>query len=269
MFLINSVLISLLSLLLINVWIYTQQTGMLFYPYPDLEATPADWNLVYEDVEITTTDNIKLHGWYLPVKGAKHAVLFFHGNAGNISHRGDSLDIFHRLGLNTLIIDYRGYGKSEGSISEQGLYRDAKAAWQYLIEHKNFQTKDIIIFGRSLGGAVATQLASQVQPRALMIESTFSSVKDMARIMMPLVSRFVYLRYDFDTVSNIAQVKSPVLLMHSPEDDVIPYALGQKVFAAANSPKYSYEMQGGHNDGFMQSQPGYEQAIETFLGYLP
>ena len=269
MLLINSVLISLLGLLFINVWIYTQQTGMLFYPYPDLEATPADWNLAYEDVAITTTDNIKLHGWYLPVKGAKHAVLFFHGNAGNISHRGDSLEIFHRLGLNTLIIDYRGYGKSEGSISEQGFYRDAKAAWQYLIEHKKFQAKDIIIFGRSLGGAVATQLASQVQPRGLIIESTFSSVKDMARIMMPFISRLIYLRYGFDTVSMIQQVKSSVLLLHSPEDDIIPYALGQKVFAAANSLKYSYEMQGGHNDGFMQSQPDYEQAIETFLGYLP
>ena len=269
MIFVSSLVICVLGMFIFNLWLYVQQTGMLFYPYPELEATPADWNLAYEDTEITTTDNIKLHGWYLPVNGAKHTVLFFHGNAGNISHRGDSLEIFHRLGLNTLIIDYRGYGKSEGSISEQGLYRDAKAAWQYLIEQKKFQAQDIIVFGRSLGGAVATQLASQVQPRALMIESTFSSVKDMARIMMPFVSRLIYLRYEFDTASTIKQVKSPILLMHSLEDDVIPYALGQKVFAAANSPKYSYEMQGGHNDGFMLSQPDYEQAIETFLGYLP
>jgi len=258
-----------IGLLLLNAWLYLQQPRMLFYPYADLEVTPASWNLAYEDVDITTTDKLKLHGWFLPVKGAKHVVLFFHGNAGNISHRGESLEIFNRLGLNVLIVDYRGYGKSEGSASEQGFYRDAKAAWEYLIEKKGFQANDIIVFGRSLGGAVATQLASQVQPRGLIIESTFSSVKDMARIMMPLISRLVYLRYEFDTETLISKVKVPLLLMHSPDDDVIPYSLGVKIFEAANSPKYSYELSGSHNNGFVKSQPEYEQAIETFLNYIP
>ena len=258
-----------IGLLLLNAWLYLQQPRMLFYPYSDLEGTPADWNLAYEDVEITNSDELKLHGWFIPVVKAKHVVLFFHGNAGNISHRGESLEIFHRLGLNVLIVDYRGYGKSEGSVSEQGFYRDAKAAWKYLIEKKGFQANDIIVFGRSLGGAVATQLASQVQPRGLIIESTFSSVKDMAQIMMPFISRLVYLRYNFDTASLISKVKVPLLLIHSPDDDVIPYSLGVKIFEAANSPKYSYELSGSHNNGFVESQPEYEQAIETFLSYIP
>ena len=265
----NSLLVAGLGLLILNVWLYRQQVGMLFYPDKDLEATPADWNLPYKDVTITSSDHLKLHGWYLPVAGSKQVVLFFHGNGGNISHRGDSLKIFHHLGLSTLIIDYRGYGKSEGSISEQGLYRDARAAWQYLLEQRAYHASDIVILGRSLGGAVATQLASRVQARALIIESTFSSVKDMAQMMMPVVSRLVYLRYTFDTASVIRRVKSPLLQMHSPADDIIPYTLGQKVFAAANSPKYFYALRGSHNDGFIESQPGYEQAIRTFLAQIP
>ena len=118
LFMLSSLLVAGLGLLILNVWLYRQQVGMLFYPDKDLEATPADWNLSYEDIAITTSDNLKLHGWYLPVAGSKQVVLFFHGNGGNISHRGDSLKIFHHLGLSTLIIDYRGYGKSEGSIRE-------------------------------------------------------------------------------------------------------------------------------------------------------
>lgn len=128
------ILTPIFILLLLNGFFYLKQPQMLFYPYTELDATPADWGMVYEDVSITTEDRLKLHGWFLPAQNAKQVVLFFHGNAGNISHRGESLEIFHRLGLSTLIVDYRGYGRSEGSVSEQGFYRDAIAAWQYLIE---------------------------------------------------------------------------------------------------------------------------------------
>ena len=192
-------------------------------------------------------------------------VLFFHGNGGNISHRGDSLKIFHELGLNVLIIDYRGYGLSEGKLSEQGLYLDAQAAWQYLINKRDYKESDIILFGRSLGGTVATQLASQVQPRALIVESVFSSVRDMADMMMPLISRLIYLRYDFNAESIIKEVRVPVLVMHSTEDEIIPFQLGQKVFDASNAPKYFYELRGGHNDGFILSMPDYQKMIKLFL----
>jgi len=263
--LLNFLLYGLLSLFLFNAWVYSQQPSMMFYPYAELEATPKDWGLAYEDVSLTTSDQIKLHGWYLPVNEAKQVILFFHGNGGNISHRGNSLDIFHSLGLNVLIIDYRGYGKSTGTMSEQGLKFDAMAAWQYLVKQRGFKPEDIVIFGRSLGGAVATQLATQVNEKALIVESTFSSANDMASIMMPLISNFIYLRYDFNTEKIINQVNSPVLLMHSKDDDVIPYELGEKVFAAAKSPKYFFELHGGHNGGFMQNVIGYKQAIKWFI----
>jgi len=256
---------SVFGLLTFNIWFYFQQPGMVFYPYPELESTPENWGLAYEDVQISTADNIAVHGWYLPAKNSKQVVLFFHGNAGNISHRGDSLEIFHRLGLNVLIIDYRGYGKSQGEVSEQGFYLDAKAAWQYLTEQRGYKAEDIIIFGRSMGGAVATHLASQVQPGALILESTFSSVKDMAAMVMPVISKLVYLRYDFDTESTISHVNTPLLVLHSPEDEVVPYFLGVKVYDAANKPRYFYDLHGSHNDGFVQSQPGYSQAIASFL----
>jgi hypothetical protein len=164
-----------------------------------------------------------------------------------------------------LIIDYRGYGKSEGTMSEQGAYRDGMAAWRYLVDEREFTPKDIIIFGRSLGGAVATQLATQVDERALILESTFSSAKDMANMMMPLLSKIIYFRYQFDTEKRVGQVNAPILLMHSQDDEVIPYELSEKIFAAATSPKYFYELHGDHNSGFIQDIAGYRQAIEWFL----
>lgn len=263
--LIRFLLISFLSLFLFNAWMYSQQPGMVFYPLTELKSTPADWGLAYEDVALTTSDNVAIHGWYIPAKESKQVILFFHGNGGNISHRGDSLEIFHSLGFNVLIIDYRGYGKSKGAMSEQGFYLDAVAAWQYLLNKRNFKSHDIIIFGRSLGGAIATQLATHVDQKALIVESTFSSVKDMASMMMPFVSKLIYLRYSFNTEKMINKVNSPLLLMHSQDDDIVPYELGEKVFAAADSPKYFFALQGNHNDGFMQSVTEYKKALTWFI----
>jgi len=258
-------LVACLVLLLFNGWMYNQQPGMVFYPSTQLESTPKDWGLAYDNVVLTTPDNLHLHGWYLPAENSKQVVLFFHGNGGNISHRGDSLAILHSLGVNVFIIDYRGYGKSEGKVSEQGFYLDALAAWHYLVNNRGFQAHNIVIFGRSLGGAVATQLATQVDEQGLIVESTFSSVNDMASMMMPFISKLVYIRYNFNTEKIINQIGSPVLLMHSKDDDVVPYELGEKVFAAANSPKFFFELHGNHNDGFMRNVSGYKKAIKWFI----
>lgn len=258
-------LLVITAVVLFNVLIYVNQPNMLFYPYRQLDATPADWGMQYQDVSLTTADGIRLHGWYLPAANASKVVLFFHGNAGNISHRGDTLAIFHSLGLDVLIIDYRGYGMSEGSVSEQGLYRDAMAAWDYLLQARGFKPDDIIVFGRSLGGAVATALAGKVQPHALIIESTFSSTRDMANSMMPFLSRVIIMRYAFDTRRRIKKVRAPVLVMHSRDDEIIPYEQGRKVYQAANDPKIFYLLVGGHNDGFIKSMPGYRYRLKTFL----
>ncbi len=255
-------------LLLMNAYMYFQQPRMIFYPFHELFQTPTDWGLEYQDVTLQTKDGVQLHGWYIPHSESQHVLLFFHGNAGNISHRRDSIEIFHRLGLNVFIIDYRGYGKSKHKPSEQGFYEDATAAWNYLTAEKGYTGQQIIIFGRSLGGAIAVNLASAVQARGVILESTFSSARDFANVVFPLLARLVVLRYDFNVVKSIQQVNAPVLVLHSPEDEIMPFHLGEKVFETANQPKRFVRLRGDHNYGFIKSQPDYEQALKSWLEEL-
>lgn len=262
---IKNILLLLLGLVLLNSCMYLQQSSMIFFPYATLDQTPAEWGLVYEDVFVDTEDGVRLHGWYIPRHGSKQALLFFHGNAGNISHRGASVEIFHRLGLNVFIFDYRGYGKSQGKPDEKGLYKDARAAWRYLSKERGFGQEEIILFGRSLGGAVAAELAAEIQPGGLILESTFSSAKDVANAVFPVLSRLIFLRYDFDTAAHVRRVACPVLVLHSPDDEIIPFRLGEKVFQAANEPKSFVKMRGDHNSGILMSQPDYERALGVFV----
>lgn len=261
----GSLIYLVVALAFLSGWLYLSQPGMVFYPYRNLDATPADWGLGYKDVTLRTSDGVALHGWYIPHPDARQVLLFFHGNAGNISHRRESVAIFHRLGLNVLIIDYRGYGRSEGRPSEAGLYRDAEAAWRYLTVTRGFESRDVLLFGRSLGGAVAARVAADQQPGALILESTFSSARDFAQHVFPLLSRITILRYDFDTVANIRKARCPVLVLHSPQDEIMPYVLGRKVYETAHTPKEFWEMQGDHNTGFLLSQPGYEKVLREFM----
>ncbi len=262
------VIYAVFGLLLLNGLMYFQQKHMIFYPMSKLYQTPAQWDLDYEDVTLQTTDGVQLHGWYIPDQQSENVLLFFHGNAGNISHRRESIELFHRLGLNVFIIDYRGYGQSEGSPSEQGLYRDANAAWRYLIEEKGFDPENVIIFGRSLGGAAAAKLASGVQARGLILESTMSSARDFARAVFKILSRLVVMRYDFNIVQHIQRVNYPVLVLHSPEDEIMPFHLGKKVYDLANQPKHFVYMRGDHNNGFLLSQPEYQQEFDRWLKTL-
>lgn len=265
----GSILTSILAFALFSGWLYLHQPDMIFFPTRELSATPADWGLEYEDVDLNTDDETSLHGWYIPHSDSHLTLLFFHGNAGNISHRGESIEIFYRLGLNIFIFDYRGYGQSDGKPSESGLYDDARAVWDYLTRTKAIKRQNIVLFGRSLGGVVAAKLATEVQPRALILESTFSSAKDVANAVFPISSRLVPLRFDFNTASYIKQVAAPILVIHSVDDDIIPFWLGEKVFFAANQPKSLIMIKGDHNYGFLQSQPDYEQALGEFMARLP
>lgn len=259
---------TVVGVLVLNVLMYFQQPGMIFFPMGELQQTPANWGMVHEDVTFATEDGVNLNGWFIPVEGSEQVLLFFHGNAGNISHRRESIEIFHRLGLSVFIIDYRGYGKSEGSPNESGLYKDAVAAWHYLAEERGFDPGNVIIFGRSLGGAVAANLAAGVQARGLILESTMSSAREFAREVFKVLSRLVVVRYDFNTVGSIQHVSYPVLVLHSPEDEIMPFHLGEKVYQSANQPKQFVRMRGDHNSGFYLSQPEYEQAIGSWLGSL-
>lgn len=261
----DNLLLAGIGILVLNGLMYLMQPGMIFFPSSPLVETPREWGLNYSDVSLTTEDGVRLHGWYVPREGARRVLLFLHGNAGNISHRRDSVGIFHRLGLNVLIIDYRGYGQSDGKPSEEGLYRDALATWRYLTDVRGFSPSDILIFGRSLGGAVAAQLAGQVQAGAVILESSFGSARDVAHALFPVLSRLILLRYEFPAARHIARTRSPVLVLHSPQDEVIPYASGRRLFEAAPEPKVFVELHGDHNSGFLMSQPGYEQSLRQFL----
>lgn len=265
----GSILTAIIIFTLYSGWLYYYQPDMIFFPMRELSATPADWGLEYEDVDLNAADKTSLYGWYIPHTDSNLTLLFFHGNAGNISHRGESVEIFHRLGLNVFIFDYRGYGQSGGKPGESGFHDDARAAWGYLTKTKAIKRENIVLFGRSLGGAVAAKLAIEVHPGALILESTFSSAKDMANAVFPISSRLVPLRFDFNTASYIKQVAAPILIVHSIDDEIIPFRLGEKVFSAANHPKSLIKIKGNHNYGFLQSQPDYEQAIGEFLLALP
>ena len=238
---------------------------MVFYPLEKVEVTPKDWGLDYKQVNLKIETGDVISGWYLPHPEAEKTILFFHGNGGNISHRGDSLYIFHKLKLNVLIIDYPGYGESEGQPSEHGLYQSANAAWLYLTQDKKINPEKIIIFGRSLGGVVATDLASRVKAGGLILESTFSSARDFVDIAYPIFPHFIYLRYSFDSLNKIKTIDVPVLVIHSPEDEIIPFELGQKLYAAIQSEKEFLQIEGGHNDGFMQSIRPYMQTLRIFI----
>jgi hypothetical protein len=250
------------------------QSRMVFLanlPGRALTATPQDIGLAFENVTIGTGDGERLHGWYLPVeKGVKNGVdprvlLFFHGNAGNISHRLDSLAIFHRLGLDTLIIDYRGYGESTGSPSEAGTYRDAEAAWDYLVEERGIAPQRIIVFGRSLGGAVGAWLASHERPAGVIIESCFSSGVDMARRLYPFLPAGLITRLRYPVTDYVRDIRAPLLVVHSRDDEIIPFDMGQAIFEAAPEPKSFLELRGDHNMGFLLSREVYVAGLEAFL----
>ncbi|WP_462321737.1 alpha/beta hydrolase [Halochromatium sp.] len=266
-------LLALLGLLLFGLMLWWLQPRLIFFPFERLAATPTDWGLDYEEVQLTAEDGVSLHGWLVappePRRSPPRTLLFFHGNAGNISHRGESIAIFTDLGLEVLIIDYRGYGRSSGSPSQRGLYRDAAAAWHWLTQARAIPPEDIVIFGRSLGGAVAAWLAAQTSPAGLILESSFDRLQSLADTHYPLLSRLIPLRVEFPAVEQIASVRCPVLVLHSPDDEIVPARLGRRLYEAASAPKRFVELRGGHNEGFLRSQPQYQQALDSFLTGLP
>jgi len=253
------------SLLLLAVYMY--QPKMLYFPDEggQTAATPSDVGLTYQQVELRTTDNLKLSAWYLPAEDERGVLLFCHGNAGNISHRLDSLLLFNRLQMSVLIFDYRGYGQSEGQPSEQGTYTDALAAWDYLLTQKGKQPEKIVIFGRSLGAAIAAELATHVKPGALILESAFTSVPDLAAEIYPFLPVRLLSRFSYDTRTRLTSLACPLLIIHSNDDEIIPYSHGERLYAAAHEPKHLLNISGGHNDGFLVSGNRYTDGLQRFL----
>ncbi|OQW95263.1 MAG: hypothetical protein BWK79_03060 [Beggiatoa sp. IS2] len=241
------------------------QSYYIYHPDPDVTDTPALYQLPFEEVYLQTADQIKLHGWFVPVANPRATLLFFHGNAGNITYWLEFLNIFHQLGFNSFHVDYRGFGKSGGSPSENGTYQDAMAAWNYLVTQRQLAPTSIILHGQSLGGAVAGWLATQQTSKALILESTFTSVPAMASELFPYLPVRWLTRYQYNTLENLKKIHCPILIIHSPDDEIIPFAHGQKLFAEAPEPKTFLQIQGEHNGGVFLNLPHYTQGIESFL----
>lgn len=249
--------------------LYLNQSRYVYLPIEEHATTPAAYRMAYEDFWITTEDGVRLHGWHVPAPQPRAALLFFHGNAGNISHRLDSIRIFHELGLSVFIFDYRGYGRSEGSPSEEGTYRDALAAWRNLREERGLPAHAIVVFGRSLGASIAAWLAARERPAALIIESAFTSAPDLGAEIYPWLPVRWLLRIRYDTLAAVRETRVPILVVHSREDRIVPFHHGESLFAAANAPKNFLELRGGHNDGFLVSRPDYVAGLRRFLAAQP
>lgn len=243
---------------------YLEKTS-IFYPSRLIELTPDRFNLPFEDITVTTEDGVKINGWLVKNPKAKCTLLFFHGNAGNISDRLMKLRFFHELGVNTFIVDYRGYGRSEGTPSEEGVYRDGRAAFDYLKARTDLKDIPVIIYGGSLGGAVAIDVATRrSNVDGLIIDSSFPSAPAMARRLYPFIPTF-FMNVKFNSAQKVGKMSIPKLFMHSTEDTVVPFYMGRKLFDAAAEPKEFAELTGGHNDAHIESKDKFLSAIQSFL----
>lgn len=263
----KTIFLAITALILFFIYLRYLEHKSLYFPLKEVEFTPKDAGLDYEVISLTTGEGLKLHGWFIPSEAPRFTVLFCHGNGGNIGHRIEKIKMFNELDLNVLIFDYRGYGMSEGSPSEKGLYHDAELFYDYLVKEKGISYEKIISYGESLGGAVVIELAMRREMGAIIIESSFTSVGEMAKRVVPFLPAFVY-NSRFDSINKISHISCPKLFFHSADDEIVPFEQGMKLFEAATGPKEIVRIQGGHNDGFMVSKHLFISKIDSFLSSL-
>lgn len=245
------------------------QERLVYFPQAvgGVEVTPAALKLFYESPRIVTEDGETLGAWWVPVADAKGVVLVLHGNAGNIAGRIGYLQPFHAMGYSVLLVDYRGYGASSGRPSEEGTYRDARAAWQWLIA-RGIKPAQIVVLGESLGGAVAAELAARVQPRALILVASFTGLRELGAEIYPWLPVRLISRFRYDTLEHLQRYHGPVLIAHSRDDEIVPYVHGERLHAAAIGEKTLIGLRGGHNEAFLFARPEWAQAVAAFLAQM-
>ena len=241
----------------------------IYFPQRHLAASPADVGLEFEELRFRAADGTRLHGWLVP-GGGKIAVLWFHGNAGNVGDRVELLrELHHELRVAVFILEYRGYGGSEGRPSESGLYLDAEAALAALTRRLGMATESVALLGQSLGSAVAVELANRHPPAGVILESPFTSVPEMAKHHYPWLPVWPLLRSRYDSLSKIANVSAPVLVIHGEDDKIVPPEMGERVLAAAGGSKHLRLIPGaGHNDSHLIGRSAYFAALRGFLAEL-
>ncbi|MDX1429445.1 MAG: alpha/beta hydrolase [Rhodothermales bacterium] len=246
--------------------VYVIQERLLYHPSEQLATTPGHHELLFEPVTLTTSDRENLVAWWLPAQRSRGVLLFLHGNAGNMGDRMESLKVFNQLRLSVLIFDYRGFGRSSGVPSEHGLYEDAETAWRHLTGAMGIDPMKIVVFGRSLGAGVATHLAQRHSTRAVILESGFTSVHDLTADHYPFLPVRWLMNDKFDSMSRIHDLQTGALLViHSTDDEIVPYRHGQELYEAARGNKELLTISGRHNNGFMVTGDAYVDAIDAFL----
>ncbi|OPX23173.1 MAG: hypothetical protein B1H03_02480 [Planctomycetales bacterium 4484_113] len=245
--------------------------SFIYFPtrHPSGRWDTSAFGIEPQDVWLTTSDGVRIHGWFLGGEDEPITLLYFHGNGGNITDRIEKLTLLRNLRASVFIIDYRGYGRSEGRPNEKGLYRDADAAYEYLTKERGTNAGSIVVYGASLGGAVAVDIASRKPVGGVILESTFTSARAMALKVLPVIPPALYLRTGFDSLEKIRKVRTPLLMIHGSDDTTVPTAMGRELFAAANEPKRFVEIaHAQHNDVFWVAREEYLRVIGIFLAEL-
>lgn len=264
LFLLGVILLFLLFVVY-AVYLYFNQSKYVYFPTSAIVAIPSDAGLLFEDIMLKTSDGISISGWYVPAENQRGTILFFHGNGGNISHRIEFIEMFYKLNLSTFIIDYRGYGKSEGKPTEEGTYLDAEAAWDYLVEEKKINPSGVILYGRSLGGPIGARLAEKHKPAALILDSTFTSIKDIGAGLYPFLPVRKFFKFEYNTIEYLKGVDCPVLIIHSRSDSYIPFSHARELSEAVDNKKELVETLGDHNTNFIVSRKDYKNSIDFFI----
>jgi uncharacterized protein len=248
------------------VYKYFTQSSYVYSPKKDIAGDPFDLKLYFEEVLLKTSNGANICGWFVPSRNSNKVVLFLHGNGGNVSNRLTLIDYFNRkIGVSVFIIDYRGYGKSDGKITEAGTYLDARAAWDYLTVTKKIEPENIVVYGRSLGGSIAAHLAGEVGANLLIMDSAFTSIKDIAAETYPYLPVRRFFKYEYPTIRFIKSVKCPVLIIHSSGDERIPFSHGLKLYDDANQPKEFLKLDGTHGNNYVKSKDVYIEGIKSFI----
>jgi fermentation-respiration switch protein FrsA (DUF1100 family) len=245
--------------------------AFVYFPERSLSGAPGAVGLAFEEVRFPAADGTELHGWWIPGRRAGPAVLFFHGNAGNISQRLDILRrLYDRVGLDVFAFDYRGYGRSDGSPSEEGLYADARGA-RALLRSRGWDKAGVLLYGRSLGAAVALDSAVEDPPEACVLEAAFTSLEDLARLHYPILSHLVrpWVQGAYPNIERIKGVRCPILFLHGDRDEVVPIGMGWQLFDACQAPKWFRTARGaGHDDPAFVGGESYWAGWESFLEEL-
>ncbi len=245
--------------------LYREQGRRLYLVSRDMVTTPAAHGHAYEAVRFQTADGLTLHGWFVPRADAAYVLCFFHGNRGNISDRMETIDLFHAMGFSVFLFDYRGYGESDGEPDEVGTYRDGDAAWRHLTGERGINPRRLVMLGRSLGAAIAAATAARHAPAALVLESTFTSLPEAAAVHHPLLPVRLLARYRYPVEDFVRRIHCPLLVVHSREDEVVPFEHGRRLFAAAHPPKAFLEIGGRHYDGYLTSGTRYVHGLQDFF----